>query len=78
MCLLLWEVEKKGGEEREREREKEREREIEADMYVREKHQSVASHMLPDQGLNLQTRYMPSPGIEPTIFFGAWDHVPTN
>ena len=47
LCLLIL--------EREERRERERERNID----VREKHQSVASRMLPDQGSNLQPRYGP-------------------
>ena len=42
-----------------RERGKERERERERNIDVREKHQSVASRMLPDQGSNLQPRDVP-------------------
>ena len=49
ICLLILEREE-GGE-----REKEGERNID----VREKHQSVASCMRPDQGSNPQPRYVP-------------------
>ena len=45
-------------------REGERERNID----VREKHQLVASHTHPNWGPNLQARYVPSLGIEPTTF----------
>ena len=31
----------------------------EKNSYVREKHQSIASHMHPDQGLNPQSGYVP-------------------
>ena len=33
----------------------------------REKHQSVASCTCPDQGANPEPRYMPLPGMEPTM-----------
>ena len=36
---------------------------------VNEKHQLVASPMCPNQGLNLQLRYVPWPGIEPKTFW---------
>ena len=39
---------------------------------VREKHQSVASRMCPDQELNLQPRYVCWPEIEPTTFWCVW------
>lgn len=35
----------------------------------REKHQSVASHVCPKWGPNSQPWYVPSPGMEPTIFW---------
>ena len=47
----------------------ERERERERDGDVREKHQLVASHSLPKQGLNPQPRYVPWLGIEPAAFW---------
>ena len=34
----------------------------------RERHLLVTSHMCPDQGSNLQPRYVPQPGIEPATF----------
>ena len=54
-------------------RQKEREREID----VREKHRLVVSGTCPNQGLNLQPRHVPWPGIEPvTLRFVGW--CPTN
>ena len=50
--------------EREEEREREK-RERERDIYMRERHQSGASHMCPEWGLNRQPRYVSSLGIEP-------------
>ena len=47
------------------------ERETERNTDVREKHQLVASHTCPDQGLSPQPRYVPCPGIKPATF-GAW------
>lgn len=35
---------------------------------IREKHQPVTSHPSPDQGLNLQSGYVPCQRIEPTSF----------
>ena len=40
------------------------EREKEKNIHVKEKHWSVACHMHPDQGLNLQTGYVPWSGNE--------------
>ena len=51
--------EREGGREREREKERD----------VRDKHQSVASPKCPDQGSNLQPRYVLWPGIIPAIFW---------
>ena len=48
-----------------RERERVRERHID----TREKHQSVASFMHLDQGLNLQPRFVPWLGFEPATFW---------
>ena len=53
MFLLVLEWEEQRGEERER------------NMEVRGKHWLAASHMRPDQGLNLQTRFVPWPEFEP-------------
>ena len=39
--------------------EREKERERERNIHVREKHRLVTSHMHPDQGSNLQPRYVP-------------------
>ena len=50
--------------ERERERKRKGEREID----VREKHQSIASYMYPDWGLNLQPRYVPWQRIKTITF----------
>ena len=44
-----------------------REREKERNIYVREKHWLVSSHMCPNQGLN-PPRYVPWPGIEPVTW----------
>ena len=54
-------------------RERERERE-------REKHRSVASHICPNWELNLQPRYVPWLGIEPTTFWcmGWHSNQPSN
>ena len=55
----------------------EREEERERNIGVREKHQSVFSHMCPIQGPNLQPRHVPWPGIKPVIFHFA-GCCPTN
>ena len=39
-----------------------------------EKHRRVASCMCPDQGLNLQPRQVPCPGIEPATLCLALRH----
>ena len=44
------------------------ERQNERNVNVREKHQLVTSHRCPDQGLNLQPRYVPLPGIKSPAF----------
>lgn len=44
-------------------------RERKRDIDVWRKHQSLASHMFPNGGLNLQSRYVPWPVIESAIFF---------
>ena len=46
-------------------------------IHVREKHHSVASHMCPDRGSNLQPRYVPWLGIEPPAFWWV-GNAPTN
>ena len=54
-----------------------RDRDSEGNIDVREKHQSVVSHMRPDQESNLQPRYMPTPGLY-TPPFVVWDGVLAN
>ena len=51
VCLLILEREEGGERERQTDRQ--------TDIDVRENHQSVSSCMHPDQGLNLQPRYVP-------------------
>ena len=64
-CLLI--LEREEGKKREREREKERGHRCERET------SSVASCVHPDQGLNLQTRYVPWPGIKlPTFLCTGW------
>ena len=65
---------RKGKSERKQERMSKRERER---WWWREKYWSIASHMHPNQGSNLQLRYVPSLGIEP-ITFWCMDDTPTN
>ena len=48
------------------------EREKGRNIDVREKHQLVASHTLPDWGLNPQPRHVPQLGIEPVNFWCIW------
>ena len=43
----------------------------------REKYWWIASHMHPYQGLNMQPRYVPWPGIEPATFALQYDNQPT-
>ena len=51
----------------------ERKRKGERNIDVRKKHQSLASHTRPVWGSNLQPRYVPWPGIEPsTIHCTRW------
>ena len=59
---------------RQRGKEGERESRREREISVREKHLLVTSHMLPDQRLNLQPRYLPWLRIEPATFrcTGRW------
>ena len=56
---------------------REREEGWERNTHVREKHQLVASRMSPDRASELQPRYLPWLGIEPTTF-RLWDDAPTN
>ena len=60
MCLLILEIEEGGESRTGREREKQTD--------VREDYRSVASHTHPNQRWNPQPRYVPWPGIKPTIF----------
>ena len=50
-------------------RERGREGEREENIDVRGKHGSFASCLLPNQGLNPQSRHVPLPGIKPAIFW---------
>ena len=48
------------------------------DVDMREKHQSIASHMLPNQGLGIpQLGMCPDRGSNPQPF-GVWGNAPTN
>ena len=53
-----------------------REEERETNIYVREKHWSVASCVSPNQRLNLQPRYVPVLGIEPeSLWCTRWSQL---
>ena len=64
-CSLIW--------ERERETDRDRDRDID----MTEKYPSVASHMYPNQALNLQPRHVPWPEIEITVIWSGTILQPT-